>query len=69
MNTLIRYSACILITGVVFASGYALGQHQATEQGPSLHQQDLSTLISESTSTDEHVDSNKTPRRKPALLM
>ena len=69
MNTLIRYSACLLITGVVFASGYVLGQHQATTQTVSFEQQDLSTLVSETSNADGRLTENKTPRRKLGFIM
>ncbi|MFZ6692194.1 hypothetical protein [Undibacterium sp. SXout20W] len=69
MKTLIRYSACIVVTGVVFSSGYFLGQHQAAEQAANLRQQAMSALISDSASQNKQPSDHQLPRRKPALLM
>jgi len=68
MKTIIRYSACILVTGIVFGSGYMLGQKQANEQKSQLHQAEMTNLISDS----EPIYKDQitpAPRRKPAMLM
>ncbi|MFZ6688079.1 hypothetical protein ACO0K0_10065 [Undibacterium sp. SXout11W] len=68
MKTIIRYSACILVTGIVFASGYMLGQQHGIEQISNRHLTDMSNLISDSEPAEKDLIT-QVPRRKPAMLM